>query len=262
MNPTDAGHFPRDAGDFRRDAGDFPPEAGDPTGTGRFPTDPARPYDGAHARSSLRVLVLSGSSRTGSVNTRLAALVAALVVRAGAVAESATISDFPMPPYDGDAEADEGLPKAASALCERIAAAQALIIASPEYNASVPGVLKNAIDWVSRYRPQPFKDKQTLLVSASPSMVGGNRGLWALRVPLEHLGARVYPDMFSLANAHQAFTEDSALVDPGLGERLGTTIGSFLDLVEADTRYLSLQHRWYEFLGDRTDAPVTARAQD
>ncbi|MEU6758776.1 NAD(P)H-dependent oxidoreductase [Streptomyces sp. NPDC046685] len=210
----------------------------------------------------MRVLVLSGSSRTGSVNARLASLAAALVFRAGAVADAATIADFPMPPYDGDVEADDGLPKGALALCERIGAAQALVIASPEYNASVPGVLKNAIDWVSRYRPQPFKDKQSLLLSASPSMVGGNRGLWALRVPLEHLGARVYPDMFSLAGAHHAFADDGALADQGLSERLASTIGSFLDLAEADTRYLCLQRRWYEFLGDRTDAPVTARAQD
>ncbi|WUE86881.1 NAD(P)H-dependent oxidoreductase [Streptomyces virginiae] len=194
----------------------------------------------------MQVLVLSGSSRTGSVNARLGSLVASMVSRAGATARTATLADFPMPPYDGDAEADEGLPEGALAMCKRIE----------------PGVLKNAIDWVSRYRPQPFKDKQTLLVSASPSMVGGNRGLWALRVPLEHLGARVYPDMFSLAGAHQAFTEDGALTDPGLGERLTTTIGSFLDLVEADTRYLCLQRRWYEFLGDRTDDPVTSRAQD
>lgn len=233
-----------------------------PTSNDHFPADPARPHDDVRARTPLHALVVSGSSRTGSVNTRLASLVAAQVVRAGADADSATLGDFPMPPYDGDAEAGEGLPKGALDLCRRIESAQALIIASPEYNASVPGVLKNAIDWVSRYRPQPFKDKQTLLVSASPSMVGGNRGLWALRVPLEHLGARVYPDMFSLANAHHAFTEDSALADPALGERLTATINSFLDLAEADTRYLCLRRRWYEFLGDSTDAPVTARAQD
>ncbi|MEU3726319.1 NAD(P)H-dependent oxidoreductase [Streptomyces sp. NPDC031705] len=210
----------------------------------------------------MHVLVLSGSSRTGSVNTRLATLVAGLVVRDGATAEPVTIGDFPMPLYDGDLEAEEGVPPGALALRERIEAAQAVVIASPEYNASVPGVVKNAVDWVSRIRPQPFKDKQVLLVSASPSMVGGNRGLWALRIPLEHLGARVYPDMFSLAAAHQEFTEDGALADRGLGERLASTVDAFLDLAEADTRYLCLQRRWYEFLGDRTDAPVTARAQD
>ncbi|MEV8533663.1 NAD(P)H-dependent oxidoreductase [Streptomyces sp. NPDC051211] len=225
-----------------------------------FPVDGAAPHP--DARASLRVLVLAGSARTGSVNARLATLVADLVSQAGAPADLATLGEFVMPPYDADAESDQGQPPGAVALRERIDAAQALIIASPEYNASVPGVLKNAVDWVSRFRPQPFKDKQTLLISASPSMVGGNRGLWALRIPLEHLGARVYPDMFSLAMAHQAFTEDGTLADPGLGERLGATIESFLALAEADTRYLCLRHRWYEFLGDRSDAPVTARAQD
>jgi chromate reductase, NAD(P)H dehydrogenase (quinone) len=70
-------------------------------------------------------------------------------------------------------------------------------IASPEYNASMPGLLKNAIGWVSRFRPQPFNEHHVLLISASPSMVGENRSLWSLRIPLEHLGARVYPDMFS-----------------------------------------------------------------
>ncbi|MET9960444.1 NAD(P)H-dependent oxidoreductase [Streptomyces sp. NPDC006326] len=210
----------------------------------------------------MRVLVLAGSSREGSVNARLASLVAAQVERSGAEVDLARIREFEMPTYDGDAEADQGPPEGAALLRERLLAAQALVIASPEYNASVPGVLKNAVDWVSRFRPQPFKDKQTLLVSASPSMVGGNRGLWALRVPLEHLGARVYPDMFSLAMAHAAFREDGGLTDEGLAERLAATVDSFLALAEADTRYLCLQRRWYEFLGDESSAPVTQRAED
>ncbi len=71
----------------------------------------------------------------------------------------------------------------------------------------MPGMLKNLIDWTSRFRPQPFDGKHGLLMSASPSMGGGNRGLWALRMPLEHLGARIYPDMFSLAQAHKALVE-------------------------------------------------------
>lgn len=228
------------------------------------PTDPAAGPGAPHLAAgpdALRVLVLAGSSREGSVNGRLAALVAGQVERSGAVADLARIGDFVMPTYDGDAEEAEGQPSGAAALRERLLAAQALVIASPEYNASVPGVLKNAVDWVSRFRPQPFKDKQTLLVSASPSMIGGNRGLWALRVPLEHLGARVYPDMFSLAMAHSAFGEDGELTDPGLRERLADTVDSFLALAEADTRYLCLQRRWYEFLGDESTAPVTQRAE-
>ncbi|WFB05999.1 NAD(P)H-dependent oxidoreductase [Streptomyces sp. LX-29] len=210
----------------------------------------------------LRVLVFGGALRADSTNARLASLVARLVTAAGATVDLATMRDFEMPAYDGDVEEARGLPQGALALRDRLEACNAFVISSPEYNASVPGVLKNAIDWVSRVRPQPFKSKHALLVSASPSMVGGNRGLWALRVPLEHLGTRVYPDMFSLAKAHQGFTEDGRLADEGLQERLAETVSGFLSLVEADARYVCLQRRWYEFLGDRTEAPVTQRAED
>ncbi|MEV7418311.1 NAD(P)H-dependent oxidoreductase [Streptomyces sp. NPDC089919] len=217
--------------------------------------------DPADVRQPVRVLVFGASLRADSLNTRLAALVGRLATGAGADVDLALMSEFAMPVYDGDAETDTGLPPGALALRERIASCDAFVIASPEYNASMPGVLKNAVDWVSRVRPQPFKDKHALLVSASPSMVGGNRGLWALRVPLEHLGTRVYPDMFSLAKAHEGFTPDGDLTDAGLQGRLADTVAAFLRLVEADTRYVCLQRRWYEFLGDRTDALVTERAE-
>ncbi|WP_431676598.1 NADPH-dependent FMN reductase [Kitasatospora sp. KL5] len=209
----------------------------------------------------VRVFVLGGSLRADSLNTRLAALVARLAEEDGADVDLAGLREFDMPLYDGDVEADTGLPPGALALRERLAACDGFVIAAPEYNASVPGALKNAVDWVSRVRPQPFKSKHALLVSASPSMVGGNRGLWALRVPLEHLGTRVYPDMFSLARAHQGFTEQGDLADAGLQTRLAEAVSAFLRLVEADTRYVCLQRRWYEFLGDRTDAPVTERSE-
>ena len=90
---------------------------------------------------------------------------------------------------------------------------------------------------MSRFRPQPFNGKQALLLSASPSMVGGNRGLWALRVPLEHLGMRVYPDMFSLAQAHQAFDDDGGLANATLQQRFESTMDCFMDLVEAARHY-------------------------
>src|SRR4029453_8833316 len=115
----------------------------------------------------------------------------------------------------------------------RVAETDAFVIVSPEYNASMPGALKNAIDWVSRFRPQPFHERHGLLLSASPSMVGGNRGLWALRIPLEHLGARVYPDMFSLAQAHLAFDERGGLANVRLQDRLESTLTGFLELAEA-----------------------------
>jgi NAD(P)H-dependent FMN reductase len=192
----------------------------------------------------------------------LASLASGLVAEAGAEVDMASMRDFDMPLYDGDVEAAEGLPAGALALCERIKRCDAFVISSPEYNGSVPGLLKNAIDWVSRVRPQPFKTRHALLLSASPSLIGGNRGLWALRVPLEHLGTRVYPDMFSLPRAHEGFAEDGRLARPEAQERLAEIVSGFMQLVQADVQFVCLQRRWYEFPGDRTDAPVTQRAED
>src|SRR5262249_56841365 len=100
----------------------------------------------------------------------------------------------------------------------------------------MPGVIKNLVDWTSRFRPQPFDGRHGLLLSASPSLAGGNRGLWVLRIPFEHLGARVYPDMFSLAMAHKAFAGDD-LADPALGARFEKTVQSVLSLAAAAEPY-------------------------
>lgn len=201
----------------------------------------------------VRVLVFAASLRQGSFNRRLAALAAQVVEEQGGSVDRATMSDFLCPPYDADVERESGVPGGAERLRERLVAADALLIASPEYNASMPGYLKNAIDWTSRFRPQPFNGRQGMLLSASPSMAGGNRGLWSLRVPLEHLGARVYPDMFSLAKAHEAFDAAGRIADPVLQERFDQAIGCFLDLVEAAKHYRPLKKLWVEYLGERPD---------
>ena len=117
-------------------------------------------------------------------------------------------------------------------------------------------MLKNAIDWVSRYTPQPFNEHHGLLLSASPSMIGGNRGLWALRVPLEHLGARIYPNMFSLAQAHRAFTDEGGISNEQLQERFDANIVSFMDLVEAATHYPCVKKEWVEYLGQQPDPTI------
>lgn len=166
------------------------------------------------------------------------------------------MADFDMPPYDQDVHDDEGFPAGADAMRQALEANDAFVIASPEYNASMPGTVKNTIDWLSRFRPQPFNERQCMLLSASPSMAGGNRGLWSLRVPLEHLGSRVYPDMFSLAQAHQAFDEDGNLVSRELHARLDQTVVAFMDLVEASKHYPCIKRAWVEFLGERPDPAV------
>ena len=202
----------------------------------------------------VRVLVFAASLRHQSLNGRLAALAAEFMRGKGAVVDLGQMSEFDCPSYDQD---DEGeMPTGAESFRRRLQEVDALVISAPEYNASLPGVLKNVIDWTSRFRPQPFNGKQALLMSASPSMVGGNRGLWAARIPLEHLGARVYPDMFSLAKAHEAFADDGRLADATLQKRFEDTLTCFLDLVEADRHYSRLKKQWVEFLGERPDAAI------
>jgi chromate reductase len=203
--------------------------------------------------NGVRVLLFAGSLRKESLNVRLTEVVRRMLDERGHEVDVAAMSEFDCPSYDGDAEAAEGLPQGAQRFRERLLGADAFIIASPEYNGSMSGVVKNAIDWTSRFRPQPFNGKQGFLLSASPSMAGGNRGLWALRVPLEHLGARIYPDMFSLAQAHTAFADDGRLTSDTLAKRLDSTLGCFLDLVEAAKNYRTLKKQWVEFLGERPD---------
>jgi chromate reductase, NAD(P)H dehydrogenase (quinone) len=198
-------------------------------------------------------LVMSASLRDGSLNMRLARLAADIIVDSGAIVEFSSMGEFEAPSFDADVERDEGLPAGASRFRERLEATDAFVVSSPEYNASMPGVLKNTIDWVSRFSPQPFNERQGLLMSASPSMGGGNRGLWALRVPFEHLGARMYPDMFSLAQAHQAFGDDGRLVDAQLQGRLEATISGFTELVEAAKHYPCAKTAWFEYLGEHPD---------
>jgi NAD(P)H-dependent FMN reductase len=199
------------------------------------------------------------------LNRKLAALAARVAAENGATVDLASLSDFDVPLYDGDAEATQGVPSGAKALQERLADNDAFIISSPEYNASMSGVLKNLIDWTSRLRPQPFDLRHGLLLSASPSLAGGNRGLWALRVPLEHLGARIFPDMFSLSMAHKAFVGDE-LADPTLRARFDKNLLAFLSLAEAARHYPCLKRAWVEFLGeppgvgaDRVDVSTTER---
>jgi NAD(P)H-dependent FMN reductase len=208
-------------------------------------------------RCSVKLLVFGASMREGSMNDRLASLAAEVVAEKGGSVERATMANFECPPYDTDVELSKGIPAGAQALHDKLIATDGFVIASPEYNASMSGVLKNTIDWASRFRPQPFNGKQGFLIAASPSMTGGKIGLWALRQPLEHLGARVYPDMFALAQAHQAFTPAGRIADVKLQAWFETTIGCFMDLVEASKHYPHLKKQWVEFLGERPDDETT-----
>src|SRR5690606_30643949 len=208
----------------------------------------------------LRVLVFAASARTESLNVKLAELAAQVITSRGAIADLKSFIDFETPSFDQNVELESGIPPGAQQLRQSIVENDAFIIVSPEYNGSMPGHLKNTIDWVSRFRPQPFNEKQALLMSASPSMGGGNRGLWSLRIPLEHLGTRVYPNMYSLAMAHQAFTPDNRISNDVLAKRFETTVDAFMSLVEAAKHYPCMKKAWVEFPGEKPDL-VTDRVE-
>lgn len=208
----------------------------------------------------LKVLVFSASLRQDSLNTQLAKLAAKVIEKNGGIADYAAMNEFDCPSMNQDLEVNDFHPTGAKEFRKRILANDAFIISSPEYNGSMPGLIKNLIDWVSRFRPQPFNEHHAMLMSASPSMAGGNRALWSLRMPLEHLGTRVYPNMFSLAMAHKAFTPEGTIADGTLQERFETNLSAFMSLVEAAKNYPCIKKAWVEFLGEKTDA-VTERVE-
>jgi NAD(P)H-dependent FMN reductase len=214
----------------------------------------------SRSREQIGFLVFSASLREGSWNTRLAALAADAIETNGGDVDMASMADFDCPSYNADMQDRDGFPAGAREMRRRLEQCDGFVISSPEYNASMPGVLKNAVDWVSRFDPQPFNERHGLLLSASPSMVGGNRGLWALRVPFEHLGARIYPDMFSLAQAHHAFDTDDHLADERLQDRFNMNIVNFMDSAEASKHYPCVKRAWVEYLGEHPE-PIIDRVQ-
>lgn len=179
------------------------------------------------------MLVVGASLRKESFNVRLAGLAARTAAARGAEVRTAGFADLTVPPLDTDLLETDGVPDGARRFGDLLTETDGFILAAPEYNYSVSGVPKNLIDWTSRIRPWPFIGRHGLLLSASTGAVGGVRGLWALRVPLEGLGAHVHPTMFPLAYAGTALTADDDLADEGAREHLDRLIGDFLDLTAA-----------------------------
>lgn len=170
-----------------------------------------------------RILAFAGSTRTGSFNKRLIRLAVRGAQEAGAEVTLIDLRDLPMPLYDGDLEATEGLPANAVRFKELMLAHQGLLIASPEYNSAFSGVLKNTLDWASRSAPGEaplacFANKVAALMSASPGALGGLRGLVHLRLMLSNIRVLVLPDQVAVSKAHEAFEPDGSLQDAKLQE--------------------------------------------
>jgi chromate reductase, NAD(P)H dehydrogenase (quinone) len=167
-----------------------------------------------------KILVFAGSTRTASFNKKLARLAADAARVAGGDVTLVDLREFAMPLYDGDLEDAEGLPEGAKRFKKQMREHDGFIIASPEYNSSITGVLKNAIDWASREETDDepalvaYRGKVALLLSASPGALGGLRALVHVRAILGNIGVIVLPDQLAIGTAHEAFDQDGQLKDP------------------------------------------------
>jgi chromate reductase, NAD(P)H dehydrogenase (quinone) len=180
------------------------------------------------------IVGLSGSLRRGSLNTALLAA-ATRLMPAGAVLDVATIHGIPL--YDGDLEAEQGIPAAVTALKDRIAAAQGLLLVTPEYNNAMPGVFKNAIDWLSRPASdiaRVFGGKPVGLIGASPGGFGTILAQDAWLPVLRTLGAQLYTGgRLMVSRAHTLLGPDGALADEGAQQQLRGYLAGFSAFVAA-----------------------------
>jgi len=186
--------------------------------------------------SALKILVIPGSLRTGSHNVRLAAAAAYEFAQAGVDVTRISLGDFPLPIYDGDLQAKSGVPKNAVNLKRMINAHHGVLFVSPEYNSSVPPLLKNTIDWITRVqdahesRGQVFRGRPFAIAAASEGRLGGTRALAALRLILSACHATVIPNQLALSYADQAYDDMDRLKNPADIEALRALVRQLIDV--------------------------------
>jgi len=186
--------------------------------------------------SALKILVIPGSLRTGSLNAKLAATAAVEFAQAGAEVTRISLGDFPLPIYDGDLQTKSGVPKHAINLKRMIGAHHGVLIVTPEYNSSVPPLVKNTIDWVTRVqdaretRGQVFRERAFAIAAASESRLGGTRSLAALRLILSACQATVIPNQLALSFASEAYNDMDRLKHPADVEALKALVRQLMDV--------------------------------
>src|SRR3979490_688739 len=185
--------------------------------------------------SALKILVIPGSLRTGSLNARLAAAAAYQFAQAGAEVTRISLGDYPLPIYDGDLQTKSGVAKNAINLKRMMGAHHGVLIVTPEYNSSVPPLVKNTIDWITRVqdahetRSQVFRERAFAIAAASESRLGGTRSLAALRLILSACHATVIPNHLPLSFAGAAYDDMERLKNPGDIEALNAVVRQLID---------------------------------
>jgi NAD(P)H-dependent FMN reductase len=185
---------------------------------------------------ALKILVIPGSLRSGSLNARLAAAAAHEFAQADVEVTRISLGDFPLPIYDGDLQTKSGVPKHAINLKRMIGAHHGVLIVTPEYNSSVPPLVKNTIDWVSRVqdvhetRGQVFRGRAFAIAAASEGRLGGTRALAALRLILAACHAPVIPNQLALSFAGEAYDDMDRLKHPADAEALKALVRQLIDV--------------------------------
>jgi len=165
-----------------------------------------------------KLLILSGSIRNGSYNTRLARLALELALSKGAKTELIDLAEYPLPLFNADEEAEHGVHENAIRLKAKFVQADGFFIASPEYNSSMTPLLKNTLDWISRKHEEneapliAYADKAGAISGASPGALGAIRALVPLRLLLSNLGVNLVGRQLAIPKAREAFDDDSKLV--------------------------------------------------
>lgn len=177
----------------------------------------------------MKILTFAGSLRKDSLNKKLCGVVSDIVKKNNyAEIEFIDLQPLNIPVYDGDIESSTGIPAGVLELGKKISEANALIICTPEYNGSIPGILKNTIDWLSRQKPVSLTGKPALLLAASPGALGGVRSLWHSRQPFDVLNVQLYPEMMGVGKAHETITADKTLSDAKLQANLERLVKDYI----------------------------------
>jgi chromate reductase, NAD(P)H dehydrogenase (quinone) len=183
-----------------------------------------------------KIIAFSGSIRKESLNKKLLHVAVDEVRRTGAEVTQIDLREFPLPIYDGDLEAESGVPENACELRRLMMGSDGFLIASPEYNGSVPGLLKNTLDWCSRPAGDgdalaPYRGKVVALLAASISPFGGVRGIGHLRAIMGKMGSLVLAEDVALPFANKAFDAEGRLTDPGSLQIVRAVSMNFADVI-------------------------------
>ncbi len=182
-----------------------------------------------------KILVFPGSNRAGSINARLAAVIAKELALLEADVTRISLADYPLPIFDEDLEHEKGVPENAMKLARLFASHQGIVIVTPEYNSSLPPLLKNSLDWISRISMNgdkplaPYRGNIFALAASSQGALGGIRVLPHLRDILVSIGAQVISEQLALGNTDQAYDDNDNLVDERSRMLLSTLCNSLVE---------------------------------